>query len=79
MRLCKHRIVFAPKRRRKTIYNQYRESVDAMPHRFCPYKGVEIIKGHLIPNHARMLMSILSKMSGNVQFFAHFDSRIASR
>lgn len=37
--------------------------MDAMPHRFCSYKGVEIIEGHLIPNHARMLMSILSKMS----------------
>jgi putative transposase len=29
----------------------------------CRYKGVEIIEGHLMPDHIHMLVSILPKMS----------------
>ena len=29
----------------------------------CAYKGVEIIEGHLMPDHVHMLVSIPPKMS----------------
>ena len=29
----------------------------------CNYKGVEIIEGHLMPDHVHMLVSILPKLS----------------
>lgn len=61
--LCKRRIVFAPKYRRKIIYNQYRQSIGEMLRRLCSYKGVEIIEGHLMPDHVHMLVSIPPKMS----------------
>ena len=57
---CKYHIVFTPKYRRKVIYNQYRSSLGEIFHRLCSYKGVEIIEGHLMPDHVHMLVSIPS-------------------
>lgn len=56
-------IVFTPKYRRKVIYNQYRESLRDILRRLCKYKGVEIIEGHLMPDHVHMLVSIPPKLS----------------
>ena len=53
--MCKYHIVFTPKYRRKAIYNQYRE--------LCKYKGIEIIEGHMMPDHVHLLVSISPKMS----------------
>ena len=58
--MCKYHIVFNPKYRRKVIYNQYRSSLGEIFHRLCSYKGVEIIEGHLMPDHVHMLVSISS-------------------
>ena len=60
---CKYHIVFTPKYRRKVIYNQYRSSLGEIFHRLCSYKGVEIIEGHLMPDHVHMLVSIPSRIS----------------
>ena len=61
--MCKYHIVFTPKYRRKIIYNQYRSSLGEIFHRLCQYKGVEIIEGHLMPDHVHMLVSIPPRMS----------------
>ena len=61
--LCKYHIVFTPKYRRKIIYNQYRESIGQIITQLCKYKGVEIIEGHLMPDHVHMLVSIPPKIS----------------
>ena len=61
--MCKYHIVFTPKYRRKVIYNQYRSSLGEIFHRLCSYKGVEIIEGHLMPDHVHMLVSILPRIS----------------
>ena len=60
---CKYHIVFAPKYRRKIVYNQYRESIKEIIKQLCSYKGVEIIEGHLMPDHVHLLLSIPPKMS----------------
>ena len=52
-----YHIVSTPKYRRKVIYNQYRSSLGEIFHRLCAYKGVEIIEGHLMPDHVHMLVS----------------------
>ena len=49
--------------RRKIIYSQYRASIGEILRRLCAYKGVEIIEGHLMPDHVHMLVSIPPKMS----------------
>ena len=61
--MCKYHIVFPPKYRRKIIYNQYKESIRDILKQLCSYKGVEIIEGHLMPDHIHMLVSIPPKMS----------------
>ena len=60
---CKYHIVFTPKYRRKVIYNQYLSSLGEIFHRLCGYKGVEIIEGHLMPDHVHMLVSIPPRIS----------------
>ena len=49
--MCKYHIVFTPKYRRKVIYNQYKEDIRDIIKQLCGYKGVEIIEGHLMPDH----------------------------
>lgn len=61
--LCKYHIVFTPKFRRKIIYGQYRDSIGEILRRLCSYKGVEIIEGHLMPDHVHILVSIPPKIS----------------
>ena len=56
--MCKYHIVFTPKYRRKVIYNQYKEDIRDIIKILCKYKGVEIIEGHLMPDHIHMLVSI---------------------
>ena len=61
--MCKHHIVFMPKYRRKIIYNQIRRDIGEILRRLCEYKGVEIIEGHLMPDHVHILVSIPPKIS----------------
>ena len=63
--LCKYRIVFAPKYRRKVIYSQIRSDVGEILRRLCEYKGVEIIEGRLMPDHVHMLVAIPPKCSAS--------------
>ena len=61
--LCKHHIVFAPKYRRKAIYNQYRRDLGEILRQLCRWKGVEMIEGHLMPDHVHMPAGIPPKIS----------------
>ena len=45
------------------LYNQYKTSIRDILKQLCAYKGVEIIEGHLMPDHVHMLVSIPPKMS----------------
>ena len=62
-RVCKYHIVFTPKYRRKIIYNQLRADIREIIRELCKYKGVEIIEGHMMPDHVHLLLSIPPKMS----------------
>lgn len=53
--MCKYHIVFTPKYRRKVIYNQLKTDIRDILKQLCSYKGVEIIEGHLMPDHIHML------------------------
>ena len=59
----KYHIVFTPKYRRKVIYNQLKEDIRDVLKQLCAYKGVEILEGHLMPDHIHMLVSIPPKIS----------------
>ena len=61
--MCKYHIVFIPKYRRKVIYNQYRKDLIDIIKALCKYKGVEIIEGHMMPDHVHLLLAIPPKYS----------------
>lgn len=61
--VCKYHIVFVPKYRRKIIYNQYRADLQEIIRTLCKYKGVEILEGHMMPDHVHLLLSIPPKTS----------------
>ena len=61
--LCKYHIVFTPKYRRKVIYNKCKTDLRDIIKDLCRYKGVEIIEGHLMPDHIHILVSIPPKLS----------------
>ena len=61
--MCKYHIVFTPKYRRKIIYNKYREDLAEILKTLCKYKGVEIIEGHMMPDHVHMLVAIPPRIS----------------
>ena len=46
----------------KVIYYQYREDIRDIIKQLCSYKGVQIIEGHVMPDHVHILVSILPKM-----------------
>ena len=74
--MCKYHIVFTPKYRRKAIYNQYKVSIRDILKQLCAYKGVEIIEGHLMPDHIHMQVSIPPKYSVS-QFMGYLKGKSA--
>ena len=74
--ICKYHIVFTPKYRRKIIYNQYKQSIGQILRQLCSYKGVEILEGHLVPNHVHMLVIIPPKISES-QFMGYLKGKSA--
>ena len=61
--MCKYHIVFCPEYRRKLIYNKFRADIQQNIRDLCKWKGVEIIEGHMMPDHVHLLLSIPPKMS----------------
>ena len=60
---CKYHLVFAPKYRRMQIYGQIRKDIGVILRRLCEQKGIEIIEGHIMPDHIHLLLSIPPKYS----------------
>ena len=61
--VCKYHIVFIPKYRRKAIYNELRKDIQGYIKDLCKWKGVEILEGHMMPDHVHLLLSISPKQS----------------
>lgn len=61
--MCKYHIVFTPKYRRKVIYNEIKADIRSIIKDLCSWKGVEIIEGHMMPDHVHLLLSIPPKYS----------------
>ena len=55
---CKYYIIFIPKYRRKIIYNKLRKDIQKYIVDLCKWKGVEIIEGHLMPDHVHLMVDI---------------------
>jgi len=58
---CKYHVVWIPKYRRKTIYDQLRKYLGSTFKDLAAQKESQILEGHLQPDHAHMLISIPPK------------------
>lgn len=74
--LCKYHIVFTPKYRRKIIYNQLRKDIQDIIKDLCKWKGIEILEGHMMPDHIHLLLSIPPKYSVS-QFMGYLKGKSA--
>ena len=57
-RMRRYRIVPCPKHGRKAICSRCREDLGTILRQPCRWKGVEMIEGHLAPDHVHMLAGI---------------------
>ena len=58
---CKYHVVFIPKCRRRTLYEELRRHLGELFRRLAEQKESRIEEGHLMPDHVHMLISIPPK------------------
>ena len=58
---CKYHVVFIPKYRRKTLYQELRRHLGEVFRRLAFQKESKVEEGHLTPEHVHMLLSIPPK------------------
>jgi len=58
---CKYHVVFIPKCRRRTLYEQLRRHLGEVFHNLARQKESKIEEGHLLPDHVHMLIAIPPK------------------
>ena len=60
---CKYHIVWIPKYRRKILFGQLRQELGQVLRELARQKQIEIVEGHLLPDHVHILISIPPKHS----------------
>ena len=60
---CKYHVVFVPKYRKKALYGKVKKQVGAILRDLCRQRGVELLEGHLMPDHVHMCVSVPPKYS----------------
>ena len=60
---CKYHIVIVPKYRKELLYGKLRKKVGPIVKELCRQKGVEVVEGHVMPDHVHMCLSIPPKLS----------------
>jgi putative transposase len=58
---CKYHVVFIPKCRRRALYEQLRRHLGEVFRDLARHRESRILKGHLMPDHVHMLISIPPK------------------
>jgi putative transposase len=58
---CKYHVIFIPKCRRKTLYQQLRQHLGEVFRRLAEQKESRVEEGHLMPDHVHMMISIPPK------------------
>jgi putative transposase len=58
---CKYHVVFIPKARRKTLYEQLRRHLGEVFRKLAEQKESRILEGHLRADHVHMLIAIPPK------------------
>src|SRR5688500_19442339 len=64
---CKYHVVIVPKYRKKLLYGNLRHQVGLILKELCRQKGVEVIEGHVMPDHVHMCLSIPPRLQSGVR------------
>jgi putative transposase len=60
---CKYHIVIIPKYRKRMLYGKVKKHVGEVIREVCRQRGIELVEGHLMPDHIHMCVSIPPKHS----------------
>jgi putative transposase len=60
---CKYHIVIIPKYRKRVLYGKLKKHVGEVIKEVCRQRGIELVEGHLMPDHIHMCVSIPPKHS----------------
>jgi putative transposase len=60
---CKYHVVILPKYRRKVLYGRLRREIGKVLRQLCRQKDIELVEGHLLPDHVHMLLSVPPRYS----------------
>ena len=60
---CKYHVVILPKYRKKRNFKENRKKIGKIIRELCRQKGIELVEGHLMPDHVHMCLSIPPKYS----------------
>ncbi|MFC1705750.1 IS200/IS605 family transposase [Planctomycetota bacterium] len=60
---CRYHVVWIPKYRKKVIFGKLRQRIGKILRALCEQYEIEVIEGHLRPDHVHMLVSIPPKYS----------------
>lgn len=60
---CEYHVAFIPKCRRKVLYGELRRHLGPVFRTFTEQKECRVEKGHLMPDHVHMMLSIPPKYS----------------
>jgi putative transposase len=60
---CKYHVVIIPKYRKRMLYGKVKKHVGEVIREVCRQRGIELLEGHLMPDHIHMCVSIPPKHS----------------
>ena len=60
---CKYHVIIVPKYRKRVLYGKIRRRVGEILRDLCRQRGIEMVEGHLMPDHIHMCLSVPPKYS----------------
>ena len=60
---CRYHVVIVPKYRRKAIFGALRKDLGPILKELCRRYEVQLVEGHVMPDHVHMLLAIPPKLS----------------
>ena len=60
---CKYHVIIVPKYRKRVLYGKIRRRVGEILRDLCRQRGIEMVEGHLMPEHIHMCLSVPPKYS----------------
>lgn len=60
---CKYHVVIVPKFRQRVLYGRVKKRAGEILRDLCRQRGVELLEGHLMPDHVHMYLRVPPKFS----------------